>query len=63
VDGKTGLSDPELTISEILLDFRIRRWRCGSFVRQLMDERDVRRLSSSVRSMIVEVGVCGVRLV
>jgi hypothetical protein len=63
VDGKTGLSDPELMISEILLDFRIRRWRCGSFVRQLMDEREARILSSSVRSVIVGVGVWGERLV
>jgi hypothetical protein len=63
VDGKTGCSAPELVISEILLDFRIRRWRCGSFVRQAMDEREGRRLSSRVRSVIVGVGVCGVRLV
>jgi hypothetical protein len=60
VDGNTGLSEP---ISEILFDFRMRRWRFGSFVRQSSEESDVSRLSSSVRSVIVGLGVCSVSAV
>lgn len=49
-----------LVVSEILLDLRIRRFKLGSCVRHAMDEREVMRLSSSVRSVIVWFRVCGV---
>jgi hypothetical protein len=63
VDGKTGVSDPGLFVSEILLDLRIRRWRCGSLVRHEREDKEVSWLSSSVKSVIVGLGVRLVRLV
>ena len=50
---KTGFDAPELVISEILFDLRMRRCRFGRAVRQASEDREVRWLSSSVRSVIV----------
>jgi hypothetical protein len=55
---KTGIDASDVVISEILFDLRIRRFRLGSVVRHARDEREVRWLSSSVRSVIVGLRVC-----
>lgn len=56
--GKTGIGVVKLAISKILFDLRTRRWRCGSLVSEAMLEKDGRRLSSRVRSVIVGFRIC-----
>lgn len=63
VEGNFGIGEPELAISEILFDFRINRWRFGSFVRDSRLDREEIWLSSSIRSVMVSLRVCGVSVV
>lgn len=61
VDGE-GEAEEEVT-AYMLLDFRTRRRRCGSDVRGCRLERVVKRFSSRESSVMVELGMCGGRVV
>lgn len=58
-----GSGEFGVVISEILLDFRIRRWSVSRLVRGSSEVRAVKRLSSSVRSVMVGARKCVVRVV
>ena len=58
--GNEGADALALAISEMLFDFRISRWRFGSFAKHSIEAREVMWLSSSVRSTTVGLGVCDV---
>lgn len=59
VCGNLGIGVP---ISDILLDFKTRRCKFGSFVMGSSADSEGKRFSSSVKSVMVGFKTCDVRL-